>query len=215
VPRNRSPRLDPGREQLHLPGRELLAKLGRRHHVGGIFCRDAVEQQALLRLARRDGAATVPEIGREALGRVHAQPDAFLAALAFGGVRSVAGEALVREDGTNLPLKVRRDGGGLRGRGGEGQPARNAQPARAAPPCQQTCHAHGIKSLRPSAGVHLDAARRRAIAILCGVFANRVRLSTAPECRAERPATRWPLGAWGLTLVERGRKWLRWKSRRR
>ena len=116
---------NPRGQQLHLARRDLLAQLGRRHHVIGIGGGDALEEQTLLRLAGHDHAAAIAEVREHALRRVHAQPDALLAALALGGVRSVAMEALVGKNRADVPLEVRHGGGGRRR--GHSPPAHGAE----------------------------------------------------------------------------------------
>ena len=97
--------LDPVAHQRNLALGELLAALARRHRIVLVLRRDAFEQLALLRLAG-DDRLVAAEIRERALREI--QPVAVLAPLPLLFIGAVAEEAVIREDGPDLALKIRR-----------------------------------------------------------------------------------------------------------
>ena len=95
---------DPFLEQRELRGRDGLVLLGRRHHVVGVRRFDALDQFALLRLARQDDEVSLAV----ALGVLFVVEPQFSFAAFL--IRSVAGDAVLGKDRTDLTAEVDRFG---------------------------------------------------------------------------------------------------------
>ena len=80
---------------------ERLAALGRRHDEGGIIALNAFHQPAIVAIAGNDGKAVRTQFAEGAVFGV--EPQFRLACLLIG---AVTGEAVIREDRTNLAREV-------------------------------------------------------------------------------------------------------------
>ena len=95
---------DPFLEQCELGGRDGLVLLGRRHYVVGVRRFDALDEFALLRLARQDDEVSLAV----ALGVLFVVEPQFSFAAFL--IRSVAGDAVLGKDRADLTAEVDRFG---------------------------------------------------------------------------------------------------------
>jgi hypothetical protein len=96
-----SPLGDPTGECVDLSGRELLARIGRRHALGCVGGCDPLDNRTPCRLAGDD---------RPGLNRKLADVQTEIR-FAMGRIRAVAGEAFVRQDRPDVAVEVDRLGG--------------------------------------------------------------------------------------------------------
>ena len=94
--------IDPAPEELFLMIREALSRVARRHSGQAVRRVHPADEAAPLRVSRKDGKAAA-QIGQSAVPRVQAQGTHALVL-----VRPVTGEALVRQDGPNVPVELDR-----------------------------------------------------------------------------------------------------------
>ena len=107
---------DPAAKEVDLRRRDLLMRLGRRHDLFRVLAEDALDELARLGVARLHGLDAVIDRGG-AFGGVEAE-----VGLALLGVEAVASEAVVGEDGPDVPVEVQFRVGG-REAGGDEQEA--------------------------------------------------------------------------------------------
>lgn len=95
---------DPPADQLDLLRRELfLACVGWGHTDGGVVRRNAADHFALVRIARDYGKPAVRQRDLSATFQIEAE-----LGFSVGGVRAVAGEATVRENGPYVAIELDR-----------------------------------------------------------------------------------------------------------
>src|SRR5581483_4451834 len=92
---------DPAFENGLLRRRQMLVAAGRRHHLRFVVTVNALDDSALLRLARRNGPQSVAIDLPGTLGQVQTQPS-----LGSLQARTMAGKALVRQDWSNLAVEI-------------------------------------------------------------------------------------------------------------
>jgi hypothetical protein len=167
-----APRCDPACEQIDLPRREPVARLGGWHHDVGIVGGDAADDLAGGGIARNERGVPT-EVGRGALERVEPQA-AVAAAVPRRRVGPVAAGTAVGEDPLDVAGERRRR---IRGRRhtGHGQPRTAHAGTQAAPPRSPHAAPHVIEGLH-----HRIVFQRQPSALRRG-FPSRV-------CRARRSA---------------------------
>jgi hypothetical protein len=112
--------LDPAAQQVDLRRVQRLPRLRRGHEIVGIGSRDPLQQLAVPGLPRHDGRGSRLGGRHRRIPVIEPQP-----ALALFVVRPVAGEALVREDRTNVAVEIETGVEGGRGRKGAEESAQD------------------------------------------------------------------------------------------
>ena len=137
------PRINPAFQQIDLRGGQCLARLRRWHHFGGLAGDDAGHQLALVAVTGNNRPRTRFQGQAGFALDIEPQPR-----LPLAGIGAMTGEAIVGEDGTDVPIEFNRRLGRIdagfdpsQQRYEQGEGEQGARPSRK--PKSQKRHAHG------------------------------------------------------------------------